>query len=359
MLQKVFATGIAFFCLQLISAQQATVAADTTPVKKTTTTISGFADCYYRYDPALTTANNKTSFTNSDKSFELGMISAKAEQQFGRASMVADLGFGRRAEEFAYTDAASKVIIKQLYLSYNFKHDIKVTAGSLATHVGYELVDPYANRNYSMSYMFSYGPFFHTGLKAEKAFGKTGIMLGVANPTDLKSASLSSKYVIGQISTKSKNDKLAAFLNFQAGQPIDSVRVSQFDLVATYAISDMFSVGANATMYNVQLQDSEGYNSPDSWMGGAIYLNANPTSWLGITLRSEYFDDSKQLNVFASAAEGGSILANTLSFNLSNDHITLIPEVRFEKATADIYVDKDGAATDKAVSFLCAAIYKF
>ena len=40
---------------------------------------------------------------------------------------------------------------------------------SWATHVGYELVDAYLNRNYSMSYMFSYGPFFHTGIKADFA----------------------------------------------------------------------------------------------------------------------------------------------------------------------------------------------
>ena len=43
--------------------------------------------------------------------------------------------------------------------------------GKWATHVGYELADAYLNRNYSMDYMFSYGPFSHTGLKADIGLG--------------------------------------------------------------------------------------------------------------------------------------------------------------------------------------------
>ena len=125
------------------------------------------ADAYYRYDFNKSPLNNKTSFTNSHNSFELGMASVKAEHTIGKVGMVVDLGFGKRAEDFSYNDEKSRFSIKQLYLSYSPWKNFKFTAGSWATHVGYELVDAYANRNYSMSYMFSYGPFFHTGLKGE------------------------------------------------------------------------------------------------------------------------------------------------------------------------------------------------
>lgn len=362
MLQKVFATGISFFCLQLTSFAQLAppVPVADTLAPKSSTTISGFADCYYRYDPARTTFNNKTSFTNSHNSFELGMISAKLDQKFGHAGLTADVGFGRRAEDFSYADINTRFIIKQLFLSYTLKYDVKLSAGSWATHVGYEVVDAPLNRNYSMSYMFSYGPFFHTGVKAEKTFGRIGAMLGIANPTDLKSASFSNKYMIGQISATSKDEKLKVFLNFQEGKPLDSTRINQFDLVATYALASKFSIGANGTVYNVQQMDREGkFGSADKWWGAALYLNANPNDWLGITLRTEIFDDSNQLNVFAGAAEGGSVFANTLSFNFTKDNFILMPEIRFEKATADIFIDKDGALSDSALSFLCAAVYKF
>src|SRR3954463_7756637 len=141
--------------------------------------ISGSADIYYRYNfdkPQAFPYNNLTSFTTSQNSFELGMASLKAEHSFGKASLTADLGFGKRAEDFSYNDVAgsrgfSLANVKQLYLSYAISDKFKLTMGKWATHVGYELVDAYLNRNYSMSYMFSYGPFFHTGIKAEYTAG--------------------------------------------------------------------------------------------------------------------------------------------------------------------------------------------
>ena len=57
---------------------------------------------------------------------------------------------------------------------------------SWATHVGYELVDPQLNRNYSMWYMFTNGPFTHTGLKADITKGKHGFMVGISNATDYR-----------------------------------------------------------------------------------------------------------------------------------------------------------------------------
>ena len=156
MLRKIFVIAIAMASAQYTIAQEAV-----TPVeeKKPTTTFSGFADVYYRYDFNKNVANNRTSFTNSQNSFELGMASLKLEHSFGKVSMVADMGFGKRAQEFSYNESGIVAAIKQLYVSYAATDWLKLTAGSWATHVGYELVDAPANRNYSMSYMFSWGPF--------------------------------------------------------------------------------------------------------------------------------------------------------------------------------------------------------
>src|SRR2546430_16145740 len=67
---------------------------------------SGSADVYYRYNfqEPKSPYNNLTSFTNSQNSFELGMASIKVEHSIGKVGMVADLGFGRRADEFSYND---------------------------------------------------------------------------------------------------------------------------------------------------------------------------------------------------------------------------------------------------------------
>lgn len=372
MLRKIFATGIALSSFAIVHAQDVaasnagTETAATTPVapeaeeKKPNFVFSGYADVYYKFDFGRTASNNRTSFTNSHNSFELGMASVKLEHSIGKVSMVADLGFGKRAEEFSYNDANTRFALKQLFVSYSPWKNFKLTAGSWATHVGYELVDPYANRNYSMSYLFSYGPFFHTGIKAETTIGKNGFMLGIANPTDFKSTSLEHKYVIGQYSTASANDKFKAYINFLAGKPNDSTKNSQFDAVITAAVSSKFSLGLNGSVANFKSRESDGkYGSNNSWYGTALYLNYDPVSWLGATLRTEYFNDKKQLNVFGIAPKGGNVFATTLSFDFKIDNLTIIPEIRLDNASEEIFTKSSGASTKSAGNFLVAAIYKF
>ena len=192
MLRKLLiATAATLFFLNL-SAQ------DTTK----TLAISGNVDAYYRYNFAgqagsATNFNNFTSFTNSQSSFELGMATLRADATAlsGKVGATVDIGFGRRAEEFSYNDGdvdngatkngfISLSNIKQAYITYAPSSKVKFTAGKFATHVGYELLDAPLNRNYSMSYMFTNGPFFHTGLKMDVTAGPVGFMVGVANFVD-------------------------------------------------------------------------------------------------------------------------------------------------------------------------------
>ncbi len=334
------------------------VAQDST--KSSNFKLSGSGDVYYRYNfhnPKTAPYNNLTSFTNSHNSFELGMASLKAEHSIGKVGMVADLGFGRRAEEFSYNEAGSKVAIKQLYLTYAPSSKVKFTMGSWGTHIGYELVDAYLNRNYSMSYMFSYGPFFHTGLKAEFGIGeKSVLMVGLANPTDLKSASTFPKMAIAQLATGSKNDKFKAFINYQGGKFNDSSRLYQGDVVLTYAATPKFSIGYNGTVQSRQFRTKTTWNSSNSWWGSALYLNLDPESWFGLTLRGEYISDKKSVLGF-----NGSVFETTLSANFKIDNLTIIPEFRLDNASAGpgLFQKTSGLPTKSTEGFLLAAIYHF
>ena len=115
-------------------------------------TINGSADVYYRYNFDKQ-VNNYTSFTGSHNQARLGMATLKLEHKTAKVDLVADLGFGPRAKEFAYNDNGITQAIKQLYISYSPTAWLKLTGGTWATHIGYEVLDAYANRNYSMSYM--------------------------------------------------------------------------------------------------------------------------------------------------------------------------------------------------------------
>ena len=374
MLRKFFVAILATGLAALSFAQEASVAvngSDTNTTakkleepeteKKPLLTFSGSADVYYRYDFAKTRANNYTSFTNSQNAFALGMASVKIEHKGEKVGFVADLGFGTRAKEFAYNDEGITQAIKQLYISYSPAEWIKLTAGSWATHVGYELVDPQLNRNYSMSYMFTNGPFTHTGLKAELTKGKHGFMVGISNATDYRmppDGQINKKFLLAQYSV-AFSDNVKLFLNYVGGQAPDTSKGNQFDAVLTAKFSDGFNVGFNGTVNSTKSWDGEKNVDSKSWWGSALYFNLDPQPWFGLTLRGELFNDKNQLKVFSMAPEGGNIFATTLSANFKVGGFTFIPEFRIDAASKDVFVNKDGAPASKATSILFATIYSF
>src|SRR6476661_5316264 len=234
MLRKILILFPAFISFIYVSAQDSS--------SKGTLTINGSMDAYYRYnflnakDSGRT--NNYTSFTNSQNSFELGMASIKADYAIGKVDGVVDLGFGRRAEEFSYNDQGAMAAIKQAYVSFAASDKVKFTMGKWGTHVGYELLDAYLNRNYSMDYMFSYGPFFHTGLKMDiTASSNVGFMIGIANPTDFTSASFGKKNYLAQVHLASTNTKINGYLNYVGGKDMSDAMINQFDAVITGTVS--------------------------------------------------------------------------------------------------------------------------
>lgn len=368
MLQKLFVAAFSLLSYTLSIAQTASVSIDSTAAspaedkKEPVLTITGSVDAYYRNDLADVKTNNYTSFTPLHNSFALGMASIKFEHKGKKVSAVADLGFGPRARDFAYTDDGITQAVKQAYVSYSPADWIKLTLGTWGTHVGYELLDPQLNRNYSMSYMFTNGPFSHTGLKAEVTKGKHGVMLGVANATDYRippDGQINKKFILAQYSF-APTDMLKFYLNYVGGQNPDTSKTNQFDAVVTAKFSDKFNIGFNGTVNSTQVWDGTKNLESKAWWGSALYLNYDPQAWFGLTLRGELFSDKNQFKAFSSSSEGGNIFATTLSANFKTGGFIFIPEFRLDNANKNVlFINKDGAFTKSAASFLIAAIYSF
>jgi len=329
-----------------------------TASKKGNLNITGSVDAYYRYNFANAKdsgrTNNYTSFTNSQNSFELGMASLKADYTIGKVEAVADLGFGRRAEEFSYNDAGTLAAIKQAYVSYAPSDHVKFTLGKWMTHVGFELCDAYLNRNYSMDYMFSYGPFFHAGLKMDVTVNKNfAFMLGVANPTDMVSASFAKKHFLGQVHVTSTNSKINGYLNYMGGKELSDATVNQVDVIISGTVSGKFSVGYNGTVKSVK----PGGGSSDSWWGSALYLNYDPSSVFGLTARGEYFGDENGVAGF-----GTNIFDFTLTGNIHIDNLTIMPEFRIDVAKDPIFYKNSDNLFPTAQStgtFILGAVFHF
>lgn len=368
MLHKIFVAAIGMLSLTFANAQNASVnntdsaaaAAPQEEKKDPVLTITGSMDAYYKYDFAKTTANSFTSFTQTHNSFSLGMASLKLEHKSGKVGAVADLGFGPRAKAFSYADDGITQAIKQLYVSYSPADWIKLTLGTWATHVGYELVDPQLNRNYSMSYMFTNGPFTHTGFKAEVSKGKHSAMLGISNATDFRippDGYINKKFIIGQY-TFAPTDKIKFYLNYVGGQNPDTSKTNQFDGVITAKISDKFNIGYNGTINSTRFWDGSKNTESQAWWGSALYLNFDPQPWFGLTLRGEYFSDRNNLKITVNP-DGCNIFATTLSANFKSGNFIFVPEFRLDNSNKNTFVDKDGVGTKAAANFLFAAIYSF
>ena len=378
MLRKLSFIIIAFGYFNICYAQETDsakkTAVDTTVKTSPPVTITGSVDAYYRFNFSnpKTGYNNYTSFTNSQSSFELGMASIRGDHSFGKVSATVDLGFGRRAEEFSYNDGAHPTLfaVKQLYASFQATSVVKFTLGKWGTHIGYEVLDAFANRNYSMDYMFSFGPFFHTGLKADITISPTtALMIGVANPTDFSTTSSSTKVLIAQFSTGTKDGKLKAFLNYQgyAGVSQDTMiapsyylfkHLNQFDLVINGTISSKFGIGLNGTVQSIS-SSVDGLSG--SWWGAAGYLNFDPTTTFGLTLRGEYFSDKHNIKItdLDEIGNGLNVFDLTLTGLFKVGNLTIMPELRLDDGSKNFFYKSDGTTTKSTVSALLAVVYHF
>jgi hypothetical protein len=339
------------------------------------TTFSGSLDLYYRYNfanvPSFNFSNNYTSFTNSQNSFELGMATIRADHSWAKAGVTVELGFGRRAQDFSYNEGATNPVspffslsnVVQGFVYYNVTDKIKLTAGKWGTHIGYEVVDAASNRNYSMSYMFSFGPFFNTGVKADVTLpGKSAFMVGISNATDHSTTTTTYQSLIAQFSTATPDSKWKFYLNYQGGKFAPSSTLNQLDLVLTGTISPKFGVGFNAT------DQWRKTDSTTNWWGAALYLNWDPSSLFGLTLRSEYFSDKDGVVINPSGVQGfppgGNFMEYTLTGSFHLGKLNFMPEIRYDNSSTSAFLKNGSAAntfdnTKNTFSGILAATYVF
>jgi hypothetical protein len=173
---------------------------------------------------------------------------------------------------------------------------LTVDAGKFLTHMGYELIEGYDgwNDNVSRSFLFGYAiPFAHTGVRASYGFGETAsAMVMLANGWDNAVENNTNKTVGAQLALTPIDDLFFAINGIYGaeGDMDNSNNTSVIDLVATYAVCEMFSVGVNTDFGSMQGAAANGEDA--AWTGFAGYLRFNLASTFSIALRAEQFDDT-------------------------------------------------------------------
>jgi len=421
----------AFNNLQAQTASKVTLAESS----KGKLTVSGYVDVYYTYNynkPEFTpnTGGNTTlggitgtngtlstqpnNFSNQNpghifdiksNQFSLGLLQTKFAYTTDKSEVVMDLTYGPNAELGQFGNVfGTMMAIKQAYMSYKFTDKLTVTAGQWGTHVGYEYIDAPLNYNYSLSYLFGNGPFYHTGVKASYAFSdNVGLMAGIVNGWDGEFAFNKHKSAIAQLYLK-PTDGFNIWINYIGGDqkngesfptlgspnaPLaDTITTVThlFDLTTTYQVTDKLKFGLNAahgfgnhlayTHPIEQTTPQSGSLGYAQWGGIAGYCDYRFSSFFGLGVRAEHYEDKYGVRYVAQAVTnyrtGSTMGAGTFNeFTLTGDlrfmdgHFNLKPEIRVDVAGQNSFrknvsnSNPTGTATNLQITSGIAAIYAF
>lgn len=307
---------------------------------------SGSIDTYFRENLNTSEPVAPGSSFGNLPGFSLGMVNLIGSYEGEKAGFVADLVFGPRGEDAVFGSpflrpGGSSNIVNQLYAYWNVSESVTITLGNFNTFLGYEVISPTANFNYSTSYLFSYGPFSHSGLKVDFALSeKASLMLAVLNPTDATDYNPTGNYAFG-----AQFGYSGQFINF-----LSDDGAYEIDFTGGFDLSETFYLGINAAHFD---------NDGTGFTGFALYPQLATSDSFKIGLRGEYFKENGDFGAIGTGVEDSSVFAATLTGNYTVGDLTIIPEIRLDSGSDDFFLDSDLTGQSSLSSFLLAAVYKF
>lgn len=312
--------------------------------KETPLSISASIDTYFRTNLSGPVGEDAiapgSSFANLN-GFSLGMANLIVSYEGESVGFVADLVFGPRGTDAIFASpmySTTGNMVNQLYGYWNINDRIKLTMGNFNTFLGYEVISAAGNFNYSTSYLFSYGPFSHAGLKADFKIGnEITAMIGVFNPTDLTEFNPTANYAFGaQLGFKGQ------YLNY-----LSDATAYEIDYTGGYQFSDLFYLGINASTFK---SGEVGFN------GIALYPQIAASDTFSIGLRGEYFVEKGDFGAIGSGVEDSSVFALTLTGSVNIGKMIIKPEFRIDASSDPVFLDSSLSGSKNLSSFLIAAI---
>ena len=306
-----------------------------------TFSVAGTVDTYFRsseYAP-------NTSFADGN-GFALGMANIIVSYEGDKSGFVADLVYGPRGNNAVFgSTIGSTPIVNQLYVYYNVSDSFTLTMGNFNTFLGYEVISPAANFNYSTSYMFSYGPFSHTGVKADFSLSDDiSIMAAVLNKTDATEAQpVDDEYNFGfQLGLYEQ------YINLLTGDGY-----THFDFTGGFDVTESFFLGLNATSYDA--------GTDGKFSGVALYPQLALSDSFSVGLRGELFKQEDGFEAIGNNQEFPDGDFDNTSFTITGSYtagnLIIKPEFRIDSTSEKIM--KTPTADDSLSSFVLAAIYSF
>ena len=242
--------------------------------------------------------------------------------------------------------------LQQAFVSYvaPLGTGMRFDMGKFVTHHGYEVIEGYDgyNDNYSRSLLFNYAiPLTHTGVKASYAINSmASATVMLVNGWDNAVDNNASKTIGAQLAL-TPAPPLSIFLNYMGGP--EKTDTNGFvrhlgDFVATYKVSDEFSLGLNADYATEKGASLVKSGDDATWGGVAGYARFGPATGLSVGLRAETFKD----NGGTRLGTGTKITANeftiTPTYKFSSNFVVRA-EGRYDSGDSPIFTDDKGKPT--------------
>ena len=274
----------------------------------------------------------------------------------------------------------------QAYASYA-TGSLTVIGGKFATLAGAELITSPSNKNYTHSWMFGWGPYTHTGLRATYAASdKVTLIAGVNNGWDQVNSTTSSKTAeLGLDITPSSLFSLATTYyqgkeNAQILQngttPVGGVGNRKYlDMVGTLNATEKLNFVfdyANGSQGNAAIPGAAGSVGTAKWDSLALYANYQISDTWRFSYRNESFNDR---DGYRSNLTGNSLLdipyilgtpvaqrlkSNTFTVGyIPIKNVELRGEIRFDKSSQNAFLQPDGTGRSTQNTYAMDAVYQF
>ena len=273
--------------------------------------IQGLADTYYqfRYMTGKPNAPNEfRAFDSVNNSFQLNYAKVAVTTSTNPVSLRLDIGFGPTADASSFdgpSKTASQIFkaLEQGFISFKVPSGsmpLVIDAGKFVTWAGSEVVEAKDNWTYSRSMIFTNSPVSHAGVRATwQVTDALALKLAVVNGWDVQNDDNSQKSIGFQLAyTAPAPAATSIFFTTYQGPEAPGFTGPQpwrqfYDLVVNQPIGSQFTLNLNATaQWQFAQNNAPNIMPADRWFGISLMGQYIPTSWLKITGRYEYFNDT-------------------------------------------------------------------
>jgi len=337
-----------------------------------------FASSSYTFNFNQPTQRAPNSATNVNRvydkdhnsfKFDVGeLVFLKDTPKSGDVGFRTDLTYGFSQPEVNQSAAdtgdgqSHQFDVQQGFVSYKapIGSGLQLDFGKFNTHIGAEVMDGYDgwNYNFSRSWLFSFGPFTHTGLRASYTINDMISVLGmVANGWDNTVENNDGKSVGAQIAI-TPNDSVSLFLNWVSGPEtignqaaFSNDTTNLFDAVLDVKLTNNTLAQINLA-YGIQANGASGTRGDAEWWGISTIVRHDYNKWFSINLRGEVFNDLDGTRATTAATlpagQGQELWAITLTPEVRiSKNLVVRAEYRHDQSTQNAFWGSGAGATRK------------